>query len=1064
MQQAQTNNVLVKYQIQQQIDKLNAEQFPKPPQNPTPTEPPQPPPDVQPCNAQTGGDTTASGPCFECPPNEQPCNPGPYTIQPGQPGYSEQFKCTPIGEPCDRNSCPPCNSTGDTSCDCINAALSGTLSALNRIADAIEGKYNNACDSIYGCIDEIIDKIKSKIEGPLRSCDECKQMLANGLGGTLEYAVLCSGACIEETAKTCSMGEPSTWDKPCTECGEPCCVCNQGICEPTECPKPPEETPKTKFVGWCFEHTGSIIVRKQSDGPMGPGWTQVALGEDEQAVATETVANCKKTSSPPPGPPQIVPISVESPLCDITKFYDISALRAIASSGASANMIAGMTQAGNAIGNIGAFGINLSSLPDVIVGFGRLITGAPAAWSVLMLQTAAEALGCPSNEWLQAMQLLANIHLVGNQMGMDFGPFTTQIQYALAAGCRQKFLDPDKAVQAFLADSGGTFNIDAHWAIAGLCNQSLNDYIQAAKSKPVPSQLASMRRRGLISQSEYNRGMREVGYLEQPVVDNLFKLSENYPSLSDIVRFMVRDANDESIEFWPQSDEIFKQKYGKELQDWARFQGIPDTVAKFAWRAHWQIPSPSQLFEFWHRLRYNPAFGGKEKMLEQIKSALTQQDILPFWHDHYLAISFRPLGVRDVRRAYQIGALKDKDVLDSFINLGYSDENSEILRDFNYRLKILALDGHKLIRKWTKFDLSYDEVKNKLLKYGYTEDEIKLAMRESALLFADSYVAKQFQRDDISKDEFHTKLYDWDVPVYQIEPIIKIVASRKIGHKVLKSYAIGMVDRADAINKIIESGIIAETGRAWLDEIEDSVKQANVVACQRGIKRRYLSGDLDKQESVTALINSGTVLDYANNLVSGWDCEKTSIGKTVTAVKLCGWLERGAISSTEFTRRLTNIGYSKVDASLMLDDCLISISARRLAEAKRVAKEDEALQNKMQAAQRRQAALAQRVASQQLRATQKAIKTKEGREKQLLSAAAKIEKKCGCDVYTALVAARDNSSRVQREYGLTIDETLQVLLTAAETWDGGDVSAYDYQVNSIAVQYGTEQPVEVPIS
>src|SRR4030095_10770556 len=109
------------------------------------------------------------------------------------------------------------------------------------------------------------------------------------------------------------------------------------------------------------------------------------------------------------------------------------------------------------------------------------------------------------------------------------------------------------------------------------------------------------------------------------------------------------------------------------LKDWAEFQGLTPDMMKYVFRAHWTIPSPGQLFTFYQRLRDNPKFGGRDKLLEQVKNALIQQDILPFWHDHFLAVSFHPLGRVDIRRAFNNGTLKDDELVPAYRQLGYSD-------------------------------------------------------------------------------------------------------------------------------------------------------------------------------------------------------------------------------------------------------------------------------------------------------------------------------------------------------------------------------------------------------
>jgi hypothetical protein len=154
---------------------------------------------------------------------------------------------------------------------------------------------------------------------------------------------------------------------------------------------------------------------------------------------------------------------------------------------------------------------------------------------------------------------------------------------------------------------------------------------------------------------------------------------------------MVRDADDDDVAERYGTDAALDTKYGKQLQSWAKGQGITDKVMQYYWRSHWEIPSNTALFEMYHRLR--PAktgqglTGGISVSRDDIKDALVVNDVLPFWADRLMEISFKPLTRTDAQRAYFIDAIDENELKDSYLDLGYNNDNADRLVRFTNQLK-----------------------------------------------------------------------------------------------------------------------------------------------------------------------------------------------------------------------------------------------------------------------------------------------------------------------------------------------------------------------------------------
>jgi len=931
----------------------------------------------------------------------------------------------PVGGNCGQPSYNP-----DHCCECLSDSLKSIALSQQLIAQTLYERLGKPCDHIEECMDKIIDALRKRFERPLASCEECKSMVARGLGGTFEYVFACAGVTCKECDTICSLGDPTTEGKCCDTCGQEKCICKDGVCVPVTT----EEQPKGKWIGWCHPETGNIQVTKQGSAPPGPGWYQVGLAESEQSAIALATANCAKETPTLTQPPTKLPDFGTSrlPFCSLSSLV----------SGETLNIAAGAQRTfyseGGAIGlwkglsDIGAFGIEVGDVTSAITGVFRMIAGQPAFYADVAATKFAPVVGCDNPTFQDALRLIISAQLFEKQSGANITEFLLPYQYAMHAACRQQHLDPDKAMAAYLSNAISREGLESLWAIHGYCPEDVTWYTHSAHSRPVPLELAVMRRRGLINDSDYRTGMRELGYLDQGVTERLFKITEQFPGLSDIMRLMVRDADDPNIPFWQESDQIFKTKYRDTLRKWAEAQGIPEEVALYNWRAHWIIPPPQALFEFYHRLRKNPAFGGEAAVLKQVENALSQQDILPFWQKYYLAVSFRPLGRVDVRRAYNIGSLTDNEVKEAYTQLGYSDQTVDQLFAFSKRLRDQAIVNHKAVKLWVAMQSSKAETITRLKGEGFPQDAIDQALRDAEIGFGNSEFAKAFVRGDMDRTTFITRLTGHGVSLDGSTRLADKLSLRIRKHPAAGEYAVGMITDGAARAEMLSYGLDSSIVDRIITDTDRAVEQSFVANCQKGIKRRYLTGELSRDEAEGELTKRGTTAKRAGMLVNWWECERDAGGKAVATARLCDWLAKGAISSVEMAKRLERIGYTHDDAALIVDDCLVSISVKRLAQAKKEAKEQAALDKRKQAAIQKQIAAINRLNAQQQRATQQAAKTRERRDKQLLSAAEMITGKSGVELYDALQFVKGEQKRIVRDYGLSTDESLQVLLLSAK--------------------------------
>lgn len=938
-----------------------------------------------------------------------------------------------------------------------------------RLADKIGAMLDGQIDSAFGNLNELVDKIINginvKFAGPLYTKTHCQQMVDQGLESTLEYSIKCADNVVRRCDAVCSLGSPETEGQCCNTCGEECCICENGGCVPTDCPEEPHEPDEhPHYYGWCNPNTGSVIALRENAIPPGPEWEKTELQDSEQSAIDAAAAICNQEQDGPvfypPGSDNPFPeFYITGDYCYLGDLANGATLNNLVSHVDAINMAQGVAQEYAAAARIGLDGINVGNIAELVTGAIRSFTAAPAYIASQVTPHIARALGCSTTSWSDALTMLGQINQIGQYIGTDFSSYTKTLQYSLNAQCRQGKLSPGDGMSAYLANAIKRQDLEDYWKIAGICKEDVKYALESSRAKPIPHELAVLRHRKIIKPAEYELGMRQLGYTKKQDVDRLWQSTFQVPTLSDIIRFMVRDADDDTVT-GPVTkfnlDAEFTNKYGKQLKKWSEDQGIPEVVARYAWRSHWNIPSPTQLFEFYHRLRFKPEFGD---LLGDVKSALIQQDILPYWHKHYLAVSFRPLTRVDVRRAYNIGAMKEEDVEKSYLDLGYSDDNARVLTEFTKRLRDDGIISHKAIKLWTKFAIDRQAAKERMESAGLPEEAVEKALKDTEIAFASSQYASAFARGDMTHDAFVNVLIEHGVSDDGAIKIAALVGHRITNHVAVKSYAIGMASRKQAVSEMEFDGVPSDVIEKLLNDTDVTIDQAFVMQCQRGIKRRYMMGELDEQEAKTELVYRNTSTERATKLLDWWGCEKSSTGKHVAASKLCDWLSKGTIGAAEFVRRLTRIGYDRIDADNMLADCLANTNAKRLREAQKEAANEIKTNEKLKAAQNKSAAAIARNNNILISARKKAAKAKANREKQLMSAAAKMSKKCSCDIYDSLVFMRSEQARLEREFGLGIDETLQVLIQSVEAWHGGDQSTLPDIVTAMA-----ETAASVPLA
>ena len=214
------------------------------------------------------------------------------------------------------------------------------------------------------------------------------------------------------------------------------------------------------------------------------------------------------------------------------------------------------------------------------------------------------------------------------------------------------------------------------------------------------------------------------------------------PGVADLVRMMVRDAADNTIALKYETDSGFDKKFAGQLEEWSEQQGVDPEIMKYYWRAHWEIPSNTQLFDMLHKLRPNRRVGAVPANIvttaDDVKQAIQVNDLTPYWVDRVMSTSYSSLTRIDAQRAFFIEAITEDQLFDAYMDLGYDASNAQVLVDFTKELKRkrdAGLPGAdkptNIISQLKKYVISETNAYDRLIATGMKPQQAKQAVANS---------------------------------------------------------------------------------------------------------------------------------------------------------------------------------------------------------------------------------------------------------------------------------------------------------------------------------------------
>jgi len=433
-----------------------------------------------------------------------------------------------------------------------------------------------------------------------------------------------------------------------------------------------------------------------------------------------------------------------------------------------------------------------------------------------------------------AIQLLGLVasSAVGAGVGMALGGFGRDIQNFFNTRRPVTPLTPDILAYGKHTGKITDVNFKTDLLSQGYAEEKHTVIYDYYKPKLSPTALLEAEKR--IEKLDYDvtQALKDAGFNDKEI-NILRKLSWAYPSPTDFIRFAVRDVFTTDKE----TQEALSAEFPEDIVPYAEKAGMRKDVLMWYWKAHWELPSPTQVYEMLHRL--NPdvlAVRGeayKEMGLEldklqttkeTVEFYLKQADYDKRWRQRLLAISYSPLTRVDLRRIYELGLIDDNELLARLMEVGYTKKDAELMVEFYKTFR--QEEARTFAKTEIKYLLYYGiinetEAKVMLERLGYTEEDAKtmIELWKVKLAEKDMRETQKFVRDayalgEITREEAERMLREAGLSKEVIAVVLDKEDKRRLSSQKLPS--------ASTVVKWLKNGIITE------DKAREILRKINV--------------------------------------------------------------------------------------------------------------------------------------------------------------------------------------------------------------------------------------------
>ncbi len=532
----------------------------------------------------------------------------------------------------------------------------------------------------------------------------------------------------------------------------------------------------------------------------------------------------------------------------------------------------------------------------------------------------------------------AKISLIVPQM-------TATLDYITNYICAFEIPSPSDTMDAYLQSTISESQARCWLAVKGIDFDTWWPVIESRRERLNALDTIKLLKRKGANQEQIEDELLARGFTRRNEAAAAVELYEEYPTISDLLLFLVRNLYDRDYVRRFGLTDGFEEQFWANYKDIAAAIGMPKWLAQQHYEAHWILPAVGQMQEMLYRLRPG-APGVKNTFTEaEYNRLLVEHDFNQYFRDRFTEIAYRVPAPTFLKEMYRQGVVDDERYLHYIQDQGYRLETAQ---------QFLGVDRVVKIRLRTRES------------HGWTPDAIAKGFLSGVLTRKD--VHAKMAALDYTDGEAIALMERAEADIaYLTTSRARAQARSQALRRVLDAQRSGIIDMGASQDELQALGWPEEEAAAVALSVDVSNRTGLVRKATARVRQAVLRGEIDGAGARALLLRLGLVPAFIEQTLTAWSIELSSRSRKRSAAQIVRDLSEGEMAAPEAAARLGALGYHDPEARLFLADAqrrlltrearlaraALASTARREKELMRIAKESERQRKEALAAARR---------------------------------------------------------------------------------------------------------------
>lgn len=466
-----------------------------------------------------------------------------------------------------------------------------------------------------------------------------------------------------------------------------------------------------------------------------------------------------------------------------------------------------------------------------------------------------------------------------------FYPLIALAQHEVDRFARSDLPNPRELLEMIRRIGIDPESADSYRQLAGVRNDVWDGYKKITLNLLDTSAAIEAWRRKIIGDTEFDAYLQAAGFAVEDF-DTIKKLAFQLPPIQDLITMMVRDTFNEDVVRRYGYDEDFPAQ----AAELGRQIGLAPEQTKRYWRAHWNLPSPTQAQEMVFRAGLK---------IDDYRTLLRIADYPPFWRPYFEKIIYSPFTRVDIRRMYQTTVLKEEEVFAAYKEIGYDDFHAQKLTDFTITL---TTEEEKDLTKADVLGAYADDI--------YTKNETSAALEK--LGYDPAEAALLLARADKDKSA---------------------AAQREAEAATKAQFTAGQITEAQAVSQLATAGVSEARIKALVATWKVTRDARVAKPSQAQMARFYNTGIIQQRDYEDYLKAEGFKDDYIKWLVQ--DAAPTGVtpeARVLSQSQIVSAFIADTLAEADARTRLAASGLAETEVAVLMDKAIADKKARQQRE------------------------------------------------------------------------------------------------------------------------------------